>query len=150
MSDQGSNQYAEKWEEKEQEKVTEKSAEEKSWDEKNRRDPLSSMLWAGILIWAGVAFLIQNLGLLDAIGLPASFDGWSLVFAGAGVIILAGVLIRLAVPEYSGPVTGQVILGMIFLAIGLDDVYGWQIIGPVAIIVIGVVVLIRSTRRTGV
>jgi hypothetical protein len=150
MSDQGSNQYAEKWEEKEQEKVTEKSAEEKSWDEKNRRDPLSSMLWAGILIWAGVAFLIQNLGLLNAIGLPASFDGWSLVFAGAGVIILAGVLIRLVVPEYSGPVTGQVILGMIFLAIGLDDVYGWQIIGPVAIIVIGVVVLIRSTRRTGV
>ena len=150
MSDQGSNQYDEKWEEKEQEKVTEKSAEEKSWDEKNRRDPLSSMLWAGILIWAGVAFLIQNLGVLSAIGLPPSFDGWSLVFAGAGVIILAGVLIRLAVPEYSGPITGQVILGMIFLAIGLDDVYGWQIIGPVAIIVIGVVVLIRSTRKTGV
>jgi hypothetical protein len=148
MSDQGANSYNEKWEEKEQEKVTEKSPEEKSWDEKSRRDPLSSMLWAGILIWAGVALLIDNLGLLRSMGLPAAFDGWSLIFTGAGLILLAGVLIRLAVPEYRGPVTGQTILGMIFLAIGLDDLYGWQIIGPVAIIIIGLVVLIRATRRS--
>lgn len=146
MNDQSSNQYDEKWEEKQQEKVTEKSTDEKSWDEKSRRDPLSPLLWAGILIWAGVALLIDNLGLLRSLGLPGAFDGWSLVFAGAGVILLAGVLIRLAVPEYSSPVTGQTILGMIFLAIGLDDLYGWRIIGPVAIIVIGLVVLIRSTR----
>jgi hypothetical protein len=147
MSEQSPNEYEEKWEEKQQEKVTEKSADEKSWDEKSRRDPLSAMLWAGILIWAGVAFLIQNLGLLRSMGLPGSFDGWSLAFAGAGVILLVGVLIRLAVPEYSGPVTGQAILGMVFLYVGLDDLYGWQIIGPVAIIIIGVVVLLRATRR---
>lgn len=147
MSDQSSRQTDEKWDEKEQEKVTEKSPEEKSWNEKSRRDPLSAMLWAGILIWAGVAFLIENLGLLRSMGLPATFDGWALAFAGAGVILLAGVLIRLAVPEYSGPIAGQVILGMIFLAVGLDDVYGWQIIGPVAIIAIGLVVLLRAVRR---
>jgi hypothetical protein len=147
MSDQSSRQTDEKWDEKEQEKVTEKSPEEKAWDEKSRRDPLSAMLWAGILIWAGVAFLIENLGLLRSMGLPATFDGWALAFAGAGVILLAGVLIRLTVPEYSGPVAGQVILGMIFLAVGLDDVYGWEIIGPVAIIAIGLVVLLRAFRR---
>ncbi|MGD2058707.1 MAG: hypothetical protein PVI04_08245 [Anaerolineales bacterium] len=147
MSDQSSRQTDEKWEEKEQEKVTEKSTDEKSWDEKSRRDPLSAMLWAGILIWAGVAFLIANLGLLRSMGLPASFDGWSLAVAGAGVILLAGVVIRLVVPEYSAPVAGQVILGMIFLAVGLDDVYGWEIIGPVAIIAVGLVVLLRAVRR---
>lgn len=148
MNDQSSRQTEEKWEEKQQEKVAEKNTEEKSWDEKSRRDPLSSMLWAGILIWAGVSLLVDNLGLLRSMGLPASFDGWSLAFAGAGLILLAGVLLRLAVPEYSGPVTGQTILGMVFLAIGLDDLYGWRIIGPVAIIVIGLVVLIRGSRRS--
>jgi hypothetical protein len=146
MSDESFNQTDEKLDEKQQEKITEKSPEEKAWDEKARRDPLSSMLWAGILIWAGVAFLIQNLGLLRSMGLPASFDGWSLVFAGAGVILMVGVLIRLAVPEYRGPVVGQVILGMVFLSIGLGDTYGWQILGPVAIIIIGMIVLFRAFR----
>jgi hypothetical protein len=146
MSDESFNQTDEKLDEKQQEKITEKSPEEKAWDEKARRDPLSSMLWAGILIWAGVAFLIQNLGLLRSMGLPASFDGWSLVFAGAGVILMVGVLIRLTVPEYRGPVVGQVILGMVFLSIGLGDTYGWQILGPVAIIIIGMIVLFRAFR----
>lgn len=146
MSEKRFNQTDEKWEEKQQEKITEKTPEEKHWDEKTRRDPLKSMIWAGILIWAGVAFLIQNLGLLRSMGLPDSFDGWSLTFAGAGVILLVGVLIRLLVPEYSGPVVGNVILGFIFLSIGLGDTYGWQIIGPVAIIVIGIIVLFRAFR----
>ena len=43
----------EKFDEKEREKQEEKTAE-KSFDEKYRRDPLSAIIWAAILIWAGV------------------------------------------------------------------------------------------------
>lgn len=148
MSEEPFNPMEEKWDEKQQEKITEKSPEEKHWDEKTRRDPLNSMLWAGILIWAGVAFLLENLGVLRSMALPGSFDGWSLAFAGAGVIMLAGALIRLAVPEYSGPVVGNVILGFIFLSVGLGDTFGWNILGPVAIILIGAIVLFRAFRSS--
>jgi hypothetical protein len=48
------------------EKAEEKYEKE---DEKNRekrdRDPLSTLAWALILIWAGVVFLASNLGWLD-------------------------------------------------------------------------------------
>ena len=48
----------EKFDEKEldkrDEKQDEKSPQEKSWDEKWQRDPLSTIVWATIFIWAGV------------------------------------------------------------------------------------------------
>jgi hypothetical protein len=62
--------------------------------------------------------------------------------------MLAGALIRLAVPEYSGPVVGNVILGFIFLSVGLGDTFGWNILGPVAIILIGAIVLFRAFRSS--
>ena len=55
----------EKFDEKEQEKREEKSPEEKNWEEKYRRDPLGSVIWACILIWAGLVFLADNLKLID-------------------------------------------------------------------------------------
>ena len=57
----------EKEEEKEAEKRDEKRDE--TWEEKWRRDPLSAAVWALILIWAGIAFLLGNLGALDGLGL---------------------------------------------------------------------------------
>ena len=87
MSD---HQYHEKHEkeEKEEEKA------EKSWDEKWRRDPLSALVWATILIWAGLVFLANNLGLLARY---ERVDAWGFVFIGAGVIILLEVMLRLLV-----------------------------------------------------
>ena len=55
----------EKTEEK-NEKELEKR-EEKSAEEKYRRDPLGSIIWACILIWAGVVLLLNQLGYLDQI-----------------------------------------------------------------------------------
>lgn len=125
--------------EKEQEKQREKS------QEKYRSDPLSNMVWAAILIWAGVAFLLINLNILDSVPFLDKFEGWDLAFAGAGVIILAEVIIRMTVPAYSGPVIGRLILGLVFLAIGLGDRLGWEYLWPVAIIVIGILMLFRGT-----
>lgn len=129
----------EKAEEKQQEKFDEKRLEEKA-----RRDPLSSMIWAGILIWVGVSLLANNLGILDSLLFLNQFEPWSLAFAGAGVIILLEVLIRLTVPEYSGPVIGSLIFGLILLSIGMGDILAWGFIWPVIVIVAGVLILVRA------
>ena len=134
----------EKAEEKQHEKV-----DEKRFEEKTRRDPLSSMIWAGILIWVGVALLANNLGILDSVPFLQQFEPWSLAFAGAGVIVLLEVLIRLTVPSYSGPVIGTLIFGLILVSIGMGDIVQWGLIWPVIIIIAGALILLRSAIRRG-
>ncbi len=122
--------------------------EEKSWDEKWRRDPLGSIAWAAVLIWAGIAFLLDNLGVLRSLSSPFDrLEAWSLVFAGAGVIFLGVVLIRLTVPDYRRPVVGTLILALVFLGIGLGDWVGWGIIWPIVLIVLGAAFLLGGFRR---
>ncbi len=149
MSDQSSPEKYEKGretEEKTEEKQHEKM-DEKTWEEKHRSDPLSRVIWAGILIWAGVVLLANNLDILRDIPLLGGMSAWSLAFAGAGLIILVEVLIRLVVPEYSGPVIGSLIIALVFLGIGLDDLVGWSIIWPAIVIGFGVVILFRALVR---
>jgi hypothetical protein len=149
MSDQSGQEKVEKgleMDEKTDEKQHEKM-DEKTWEEKHRSDPLSRVIWAGILIWAGVVLLANNLGLLRDIPLLGGMSAWSIAFAGAGLIILVEVLIRLVVPEYSGPVIGSLIIALVLLGIGLDDVIGWSIVWPAIVIGFGVVILFRALFR---
>jgi hypothetical protein len=151
----------EKFDEKEREKrdeKTEEKSEEKSWEEKWQRDPLSSYIWAAIFIWAGLVFLASNLGYLDwALSGASSITGmpyldsilraWPLVLVGAGLILLAGVLIRVLVPAYHRPVWGQIILALILIGIGLSDLISWGIIWAVLLIILGIWILTRGFRR---
>jgi hypothetical protein len=121
-----------------QEKEREK--EEKSWEEKWREDPLNAATWAAILIWAGIALLVGNLGVLD----DTAFDSWDLVFVGAGALLLLQVLVRVLVPAYRQPLIGTLILGLVFLAIGLGEAVSWGAVWAVVIIIIGVVMLLRG------
>jgi low affinity Fe/Cu permease len=148
----------EKFDEKDMEKREEKSPEEKSWDEKYKRDPLGSIVWAVILIWAGLVFLASNLGWLEGLirrssdipgmgWLSAWMDAWPIVLIGAGVIILVEVVIRLLVPAYRRPVTGSIILAIILIGLALGDLVSWDLIWPVILIVLGVSVLMRGLWR---
>lgn len=136
--------------EKDQEK---REKEEKSWDEKWRRDPLSSIVWALILIWAGFVLLAQNLGWLEA--LAAAFPGtlerglstWSFIVIGAGVIVLLEVVVRLLVPAYRQPVGGSLIFAVILIAIGLGDLFPWNVVWPVVLIIIGISALLGGLSR---
>ena len=129
--------------EKEEEKRSEKH--EKSVEEKWREDPLNAAAWAGILIWAGVALLLGNMGALD----NTPFQGWDLAFLGAGAILLLEAVIRYAIPSYRGPVAGTIILGLVFLAIGLGDLDVWDIIWPIIIVLIGLGLLLRGMAGRG-
>jgi hypothetical protein len=133
----------EKAEEKEEEKRHEKGPEEKNWDEKWRRDPLGSLIWALILIWAGVALLLNNMGLVSVPGLEV----WELIFIGAGVLILIEVVVRLLMPAYRKPLGGSLILAIIFLGIGLQGFVTSNLVWAVALILIGVYILLRGITR---
>ena len=149
----------EKTEEK-NEKELEKR-EEKSPEEKYRRDPLGSIIWACILIWAVVVLLLNQLGYLDQIkeilfsnraawtlGIPGDFSVWGLIFLGAGVILLFEVLIRLLIPSYRKSVTGTIILAFVFIGIGLGNVLRWEFIFALVLIAIGLSIIVGSfTRR---
>ena len=144
----------EKYDEKEMQKHEEKSADEKSYEEKYRRDPLGTMIWAAILIWAGVVLLASNLGFLDRLNIrfsrldiPFEFpfaDAWGLIFLGAGLILLIEVTIRLVIPTYRRPVMGTVILAIVFFGIGLGN---WDLIWPFIIIAIGLSLILRGAFR---
>jgi len=138
------------------EKTEEKYEKE---DEKNRekrdRDPLSTLAWALILIWAGVVFLASNLGWLDQIDsvLPEGFEfvgwtNWSLIFLGAGVIVFIEALIRLFVPAYRSSTGGSFFLAAIFLGIGLSGLFGWELVWPFVLIALGLSTLASALVRS--
>jgi len=135
--------------------------EEKSVEEKWRRDRLGSIVWALILIWAGFVLLAGNMGLLDAFNglverlgfqwaeLPIEIpffqvSTWSLIFLGAGVLLLAEAVVRLLFPAYRRPVLGTVILAVVFLGIGFGN---WGLIWPLVLIVIGIAILFGGLFR---
>ncbi len=136
--------------EKELRKQEEKSPEEKSYEEKWRRDPLGSLIWALILIWAGVVWLASNLGLFEdrRIGvvdlpweLPFEPAAWTVFFLGAGVLVLIEVGIRLLMPAYRQPVLGSFIWAIVLFGIALGN---WAVIWPVILIAIGASILLRG------
>lgn len=146
----------EKSDEKELEKQEEKSADEKSYEEKYRRDPLGAIVWALILIWAGLVLLAQNMGYLDKLGIRLQFadlpfevpfvgDSWSLIFLGIAVILLIEIVIRLLIPDYRRPLMGTVI----FLIVCIGLAFGsWNLIWPLILIAIGASILLRGLFRS--
>jgi len=135
--------------------------EEKSVEEKWQRDSLGSIVWALILIWAGFVFLASNTGLLYAfddllagMGLHTAelpfkvpflqLEAWSLIFTGAGVLLLAEVVIRLIFPSYRKPVLGTAIMAVVALGFGLG---AWGLILPLVLIIAGLAIILGALFR---
>lgn len=131
----------EKEEEKRHEKEDEKK-DEKRWEEKYHQDALSSVTWALVLIWLGVVFLANALG----------WWTWfwkveAMAIGGVGVIVLIVALLRLVMPQFRIPVTGSLILGLVFLGVAFWIQFGAVWFWPVVLIAVGAVFLVRSLSR---
>jgi len=149
--------------EKDEKQVDEKDEKELlKHDEKiEQRDTLSSIVWAFILIWAGLVFLAVNSGWLDrflAIGsitkyLPKGMElfepaVWGLIMLGAGLILLTEAFIRILVPQFHRHLGGTLVVAAIFIAIGLGNLFqNWTLIWPFMLIALGTTVLIGGLLR---
>ena len=155
----GKQDYNGKRDEKEEKELNKQ--EEKSAEEKWRRDPLGAIVWASILIWAGVVMLLANLGVFDLLtdffdGLPLGLgdspfqiafiplEGWAVFWVGAAAILFIEVVVRLLMPEYRRPVMGTLVLAIVFLGIGSGL---WQCVLPLMLIGFGLSLLLRNIGR---
>ncbi len=136
--------------------------EEKSVEEKWERDPLGALVWALILIWAGVVLLAGNLGAFDLMSefvqrlpfvgaetFPFDLDffpieAWRVFWLGAAAILLLEVAIRLLVPAYRRSVVGTLIVIGVFLGLGFGN---WNCIWPLILIGIGLSIILRGFQR---
>ena len=163
MSDQGNQEQERPEEQKPQQPYYDEKADEKYYekeeekrDEKGHQDPLSSLVWALILIWAGLVFLGENLGLLDAIVAESiqlgevtiqQVNTWSMIFLGAGVLIFVEALIRTFVPAYRSSTGGNFFLAAVFLGIGLGGLIGYSLVWPFILIAMGLAALASALIR---
>jgi hypothetical protein len=136
-------------EEKEAEKAREKEAEkieEKGYGyaEKFRRDPLSAVFWAAILILVGLVFMAENLDMLPQIG---EMEAWHWIAFGAGLLLLLEALVRVVSPDHARPVIGRFIFAVICLMGGLSGLISPEITWPLVLVLIGVGILIRAVLR---
>jgi hypothetical protein len=141
------------YDEKTEEKM---EKEDEKFEEKHHRDPLGDLVWALILIWAGLVFLASNLGWLNAIQtsivLPegvniGGLSTWSVIFLGAGVLVFIEALIRTFVPAYRSSTGGNFILAAVFLGIGLGAIFGWNAVWPFILIAMGLSALASALLR---
>lgn len=123
---------------------------------KNRSDHLDSIIWALILIWAGLVFMASNIGWLDSIRTNLTLPGgisisevstWPVIFLGAGALIFIEALIRTFVKSYRSSVGGNFVLAAVFLGIGLGAIFSWQAVWPFVLIAMGFSALLSALIR---
>jgi hypothetical protein len=136
--------------------------EEKGFEEKWQRDPISAISWALILIWVGVVLLLYNLDQISSLvdfvaglNLPLAdlpFDipffypeAWQIFFLGAGVIVTLEIITRLLFPTYRRQIVGSVLWAGILFGLALGN---WEIVVPASVIAAGLVILLGGfTKR---
>jgi hypothetical protein len=151
-----------KYDEKDEKQFDEKNEKElmKHEEKVEQQDKLSSIVWAAILIWAGIAFLSVNMGWFDALLNSQFFTRilpenmtifepgvWSIIMFGAGIILLLEVVARLLLPQFHRHIGGTLILAAVFIGVGLGNFFGWDIIWPLVLIAVGVGVLLGGITR---
>lgn len=118
--------------------------EESAMAERKERSRLETIWWAGALIWAGLVFAADSLGLLPQIG---ESDAWTWVFLGAGLYGLLGSLYRVTNQDSPNPTAWDYIWSGGLFIIGLAGMSPVDIFWPLALVVIGVAILFNTLLR---
>ena len=113
-----------------------------TWFEK--RANAEALYWAGVFLWAGLAFGANNLGLLPQVG---DAGVWSWVFLGAG---LYGTLMNLygSTMPISVTTTWDYIWSGFWLTLGLSGLLAIDLFWPLVFMSLGVTILWSALRRS--
>ena len=105
---------------------------------------LDSYFWGGVLLWAGLVFGGETMGMLPKIGNASS---WSWIFLGAGVLSIGLNLISLSSDTVADPTTWDWVWGVLFALIGVGGFTTINISWPIIFIVIGTAMLVKTFSR---
>jgi hypothetical protein len=110
------------------------------------RKRMETIWWAGVLIWIGLALFGESLEILPEIGDDGEW--WPWIFIGVGPWSLALNMYR-AFTHWPAPSTWDWIWTAIFLLVALGTFVdiGGEIVGAVALVSIGIVLLVRALRH---
>ncbi|MBN1485610.1 MAG: hypothetical protein JXA37_12920 [Chloroflexia bacterium] len=156
MGEQWHDEKEEKQEKEDEKRYEKQEKEEKSWDEKWRHDPLGTIVWAVILIWAGLVLFASQFGVWDSLNdflarqlrlEVVNLGPWAVILFGAGLIVLVEVIIRLLVPEYRRPVGGSIIFIMVVIGAAIGMIWDWRAMGGLILIGIGAGIILDSFIR---
>lgn len=113
-----------------------------SWFE--RRANAEALYWASVLIWAGLVFAADSLGIIPQIG---SAGAWSWVFFGAG---LYGTLMNLYYSAMPNTITTtwDYIWSGFWLVIGLSGFFAIDLFWPIVLVLIGAAILAKAFRSS--
>lgn len=126
--------------------IEELKSEQELLREKAERKRLESFWWAAVIMWAGLIFLAEYLEILPEIG---EAGAWSWIFLGAGILGIVGALIRALSDNLPWPTSWDVIWSTGFLIIGATGFFGGGVAFPIALIVVGMVILVNVLLRRG-
>jgi len=79
---------------------------------------LNIFFWSGVLVWAGVVFMVHSLGYLPEV---VSSQMWGLIFLGMGIFRFALDMVRLISPHMSDPETWDYFWAGALVLIGLGS-----------------------------
>lgn len=98
----------------------------------------AAFIWGALVILAGATKFASNF---------SWWDGWAIFFTDAGVIVLIETAVRMLIPVYRRGVAGNLIFGLILLAIGLGGLVGWGWGFPLVLIAIAGVILRAALKK---
>jgi hypothetical protein len=106
-------------------------------------DPVNRVMFAGLLVMAGVILLADQLHLLP------SYRGagiWAWIALGAGAVFLLTELVRGLSSDFGPPSGWTLITGVACLGFGASAIFGvtWELLWPAGLILIGIVMLVRN------
>ena len=112
--------------------------EQKSTTKYEEHKRAEALYWAAVLIWAGLVFGADTLGVLPQVG---GMDAWNWVFFGAGAFALAGCLYRANSPDRPHPTVWEFVFAGVLIILGLSGLTTVEIGFPLILVLIGVALL---------
>jgi hypothetical protein len=116
---------------------------EQKYDERKERRRLEGLWWAVVVIWAGLVFGADGMGLMPQVG---DASAWSWIFLGAGMVGILGSFYRLTLSNVPNPTAWDWVWSGICLIIGLDGFVTLNIFWPLILILVGGIALVNELR----